>query len=183
MYRPDLLHEACRRGNLELVKDLVDHQRYERSHTDAGLKDGGNVTPLHAARGRSHPQVVEFLSTQYCDVNARNLFGYTPLHVACNRIGTRSEIGPHLESNIVDTVKLLLACNDIEINAQNDDGSTPLHLACNLGYSNVVKMLVGHRNIEINSRNNRGNTPLHMACATPRHVVVRKAGTSVHLAS
>ncbi len=82
MYRSDLLHEACRRGNLELVKDLV----------DAGLKDGGNVTPLHAARGRSHPQVVEFLSTQYCDVNARNSFGSTPLHVACNRIGTRSQL-------------------------------------------------------------------------------------------
>ncbi len=65
MSRSDLLHEACRRGNLELVKDLVDHQRYERSHTD-GLKDGRNVTPLHAARGRSHPQVVEFLSTQHC---------------------------------------------------------------------------------------------------------------------
>ena len=63
------------------------------------------------------------------DVNARDKYGETPLHLA-------SCYG-HTES-----VKLLLAMPGVDVNARDLYGRTPLHLASRKSHAEVVKLLI-----------------------------------------
>jgi hypothetical protein len=80
-----------------------------------------NVTLLHdAAEGNrkttegKRKEMVELLLSYHANVNARNGFGYTPLHIA-------------IMSQSTDIVQLLLD-NGADINARAKNGDTPLKL-------------------------------------------------------
>ena len=89
-----LLAEAARRGQLPLVRLLVDGESYAGTE-QRGLpnparpaingRDAAGETVLHVAAGAGHAGVVGALLAAGADANARNIFGYTALHRAAQK--------------------------------------------------------------------------------------------------
>jgi ankyrin repeat protein len=78
------------------------------------------------------------------DVNAHDIYGFTPLHIACCR-------------GSINTVKALVVAG-ADVNAQNVNRRTPLHYACNGGHAQVVQLLL-EAGADSAIRNNNGNFP------------------------
>ena len=78
--------------------------------------------------------------------------GNSALHIACL-----------LQSPNVNTVKLLLACPDLDLNLRNSAGSTALHLAQNADSLAVAKLLLADPRCDAKARNQEGNTALWRA--------------------
>ncbi|MDP1724115.1 MAG: ankyrin repeat domain-containing protein [Alphaproteobacteria bacterium] len=77
----DLLHNACKSDQLELVKFLVD----ELNHPIDG-RDQEGKTPLHSAICALNLKVVDFLLAKKADSHVLDNEGQTPLHM----LGTRN---------------------------------------------------------------------------------------------
>ena len=121
------------------------------------------MNQLHNACERGDvEEVTALLSNEGRDVNARNIYGESPLHVAC-KYG-------HLE-----IVKVLLKFHKCDLNIQNSYGNTPLHVACDRLSFDIIEFLLEMR-ISTNILNYKGETAqdiplnedgnclLHIAC-------------------
>ncbi|MGZ6255369.1 MAG: ankyrin repeat domain-containing protein [Candidatus Chromulinivorax sp.] len=95
---------------------------------------------LHHAVCGDDDQAVEWLLQTGADVNARNIFGQTPLHYA---------------QTAEQTKQLLVAGADV--NARDDDGWTPLHMAETAAKTELL-LAAG---ADVHARDNNGLTPLH----------------------
>ena len=87
-------------------------------------------------------------------VNAKDKYGVTPLHFAC-QVGN------------IDGVEGLLRQEKIILDATDGNGDTPLHEACFHGNVTVTKMLLTKMkegNLEPALKNDLGLSPLHLAC-------------------
>ncbi|MEM3964467.1 MAG: ankyrin repeat domain-containing protein [Thermofilaceae archaeon] len=137
------LHEAARKGDLQLVKKLV------VKGADVNAKDLSGWTPLHYAAKEGHLEIVQFLVEKGASVNAEDISGWTPLHEAayCG----------HLE------IARFLAMRGANVNArENIDKATPLHYAVKMGHLEVARLLI-EKGANVNARNNNSETPLHIA--------------------
>ena len=74
---------------------------------------------------------VKGLIEQGADVNAKDKYGYTPLHFAVG-------------NGYPKIVEVLLK-NDAKVNAKNKNGITPLHLAACNGRTEIVELLKQHK--------------------------------------
>ncbi|XP_053452227.1 ankyrin repeat domain-containing protein 31 isoform X2 [Nycticebus coucang] len=70
------LHLAARRGNLSMVKSLIE------SGADVNLKDNAGWTPLHEASNKGSNDIIVELLKAGANVNCENLDGILPLHDA-----------------------------------------------------------------------------------------------------
>jgi len=85
-------------------------------------------------------------SGRHCaDVNAKDEFGYTPLH--------------HAAWNAHTEIAGLLITTDADVNAKGDKGSTPLHGAAN---KEVVELLIAN-GADVNAKDFEGRIPLDKA--------------------
>jgi ankyrin repeat protein len=103
------LFKACKVGNLEAVKDLLDRG------ADVHAKDIFANTPLHRAAESGHVEVCSLLLDRGADVHAKTNSGNTPLHEA-------AYFG-HVE------VCSLLLDRGSDVNERNQYGYMPLHMA------------------------------------------------------
>ena len=142
------LHKACRHGNPETVKILLDK--------GATINVGNNesVTPLHAACKEGHIDVVkELLKPGRGDVKlmfaARDHTGNTPIHCA-------------VKAGVFEIVEVLLSLG-ADPNVKNTDGIHPTHVAAARGYADIAKVLLKYKNEVKDARDGARRTPLHHA--------------------
>ena len=185
-----LLHAAAVKGNLELVKQLVQHSedllrlqnegKYCLTHKSVDYciidrkdkvtknpLDVNGVTPLHLASSHGHLAIVKFLLLFLSDKNpksGRHWNERTPLHAAA--------IEGHLH-----IIKCLLENINGDINPSLSDGWTVLHCAAEPGHLNVVSFYTRrlpnpnpglHKNDQLD-----GRTPLHIAAENGQLAVVQ----------
>jgi ankyrin repeat protein len=132
------LHKASYFGNVQLVKELVEHG------VDMEAKDIVGMTPLHLACSQGHLAVVNDLvgsngatttilgkrKSRGANIEAKDNHGNTPLHVA--------SVHNHLP-----VVKSLLS-GGAYILAVNERGELPIHKALEFRSSAVSKCLLQH---------------------------------------
>ena len=161
---PDLLDWACRHGELDIVKLLVEKQDWDPNaqcqakSMSYGWELEKGDTLLHAACRYGYTvKIMKYLS-EHCDPTVRNSNGELPLHLACAH-------------QPLEVVKLVGNC---DVNPKtNCTGNTPLHIACKRGSAEVVKYLVEERHCDTTVRNSNGELPLHIACTHKSLQVVK----------
>ena len=119
-----LLHNACKGGNVNLVKTLI------REHkADVYALDDENNTPLHVASLSGKEEVVLSLITDFkCDISAKGVMGRSLLHNACN-------------GGNVNLVKTLIREHKADVDALDDENNTPLSYYSKLSYySSYLKL-------------------------------------------
>ena len=106
---------------------------------------------LEQAISRAHMQTIKSFIAQGVDINARNIRGHAPIHLATAK-GNR------------DVVQLLLE-NGVGVNVVGtDSGCTALHYAASLGHVDLCELLVRY-GAETDAQTARLETPLHLAVA------------------
>ena len=151
-----LLHLACRRGNLLIVKEIINNA------CDCNAKDAKGMTPLHVACLKNTVEIAKVLLAHLkVDVNIQNVFGDTPLHIAC--------------TNDNPDIVTLLIDHDACVIAQNTNGDTPVHIASRSCRFEVMRKLLPvdmSKGLKCDEVNKDGYTPLHISCINGRMPIV-----------
>ena len=127
------MHYAAQSGYLKIVEFLVD----KTAEDDKLMTTNERWTTLHLSSKGGHRALCEyFIVIRHIDVNCRDIFGYTPLHYAC-------EIG-----NIEVVRCLLKAGADPSIVSTDDDPLTPECLARINNHSGVLNVLDTWRDVQ-----------------------------------
>jgi ankyrin repeat protein len=134
------LHIAAQK----FYKDLAKLLPVRGAEVDYKINDGVTSSTL------AEDEVTQLLLKNRAEVNAKNMFGYTPLHWAA-------------QNGHKDIVELLLV-KKAEIEAKDSVGRTPLYWAATKGHKDVVELLLANK-AEVNAKSFEGLTPLHRAIA------------------
>jgi len=113
--------------------------------------------PVHEAAINGDVKLMEFILKTSFDMNAKDRWGNTALHLACWNGQTETA------QLIIHYLKKL----DIDLNAKNDCGDTALHLACIDGQTETAQLIIKNSidfDIDLNAKSDYGRTPLHWAC-------------------
>ena len=152
---------ACRNGDLDKVKDLVEQQHVdpnERIEDDERYRK----TPLHWAAHFGRLEVMKYLVEKCkCDPMVRDsMWKNTPLHWAARY-------------SSLEVLKYLVEDRNCEIMCRNIRENTPLHDAALGGQLEVVALLVSKKSCDPEVEGRWGRTPLHYACEGGSIAVVR----------
>jgi len=162
------IHDAVTNNDGTKVKELI-----KQNPNLVFSKNENGFTPLHLAVTNGYTDIVKYLLTTKADVNARNSYGGTPLHLAAMVKGQHSEI-----------VEMLLS-HGADVNAPDAHGLTPLHYAALVDNQDAVKSLSDH-GAKVNARDDVvGDTPLILAAGKGYRAVVELLlahGADVNLA-
>ena len=134
------LHYACQCGCILIINLLINKK------CDQTRVNKEKELALHKACCHSM-EMVQLVNN--CDVNSQNVYGDTPLHLAC-------------ANNKCDIVKHLIEERKCDINIPNGEGELAIHVACRQSQA-LVKLLCRSN---VNHQDNSGNTPLHIACSS-----------------
>ncbi len=170
--------------NLLETVTLDEIQNCLASGEHATEKNKDSFTPLHfTSEWNKDPKVSAMLIRNGADVNAKNLFGETPLHLAAanNSLGvstvlirngadvkskTRYGATPlHLAAakNYDPEVSAVLIRNGANVKAKTRYGTTPLHIGASKNNNPEVSALLIRKGADIKSKDSSGATPLHLA--------------------
>ena len=173
------LHEAAEKGELGVVKDLLE------DGADVNKQDKKGKTALHYAATEGHSKIVRILIVKKGDVNVKDQNGETPLHFASYKgylgiVETMVENGANINVKGINGFTPLhyaLAHKDSEItryliekgadiNAKlSHNEYTALHLASQYDNTKAIIILV-EKGADVNVKNKNGDTPLHVASKT-----------------
>ncbi|CAC5359852.1 unnamed protein product [Mytilus coruscus] len=143
------LHLACIKGQLKIVKDLVNNNSF------IDITNNEELSPFFYACENGFFNVAEYLlhymakgirvNEKYRRRNKRCV-----LHVVC-------------ANDYTNLAKLLLEHN-AEVNVKDENGYTPLHLACYKGNFETVSALLNY-NANVNAVDLFGATSVYIACS------------------
>lgn len=151
--RQKLLHKACRRGDLEMVKKLL------RAGIDKDGSDSDGDTPLNFASANGRTAVVKALLRVGADKDKGDIDGCTPLFNACLRghsrvgemllragadIGNAKHCNPLIAACNQGHVQIaeMLLCAGADPEKETWEGKTPLFAACSDGSSEIAEVLL-----------------------------------------
>ena len=124
--------------------DLAEYQYAKPETPTAKAPD----ISIHDAAERGNIKAVKQHLAAGTDVNAKDIFGCTPLHFAA-------------ENGRKEIVERLIAVG-AEVNAERDDGCTPFHFAAANDRKEVAEMLIA-AGADVNAKTKYGSTPLDWA--------------------
>ncbi|XP_027630321.1 85/88 kDa calcium-independent phospholipase A2 isoform X3 [Tupaia chinensis] len=156
------LHLACRRGDGEIVVELVQH-----CHAQMDVTDNQGETAFHYAVQGDNSQVLQLLGkSASAGLNQANNRGLTPLHLAC-QLGRQ------------EMVRVLLLCN-ARCNVVGPAGY-PIHVAMKFSQRGCAEMIIGMDSNQIHSKDPRyGASPLHWAKNAEMARMLLKRGCDVN---
>ena len=135
-------------------------------------------------------EIVEYLlnhkEVKNIEVNSTDVFGRTPLHIACQFAGKElvtflllnaDKYGIDLEAtdignasllhfgalNLPEVLKTILRMTQIDLNAKDQHGYTAYHQAARFGMTKNCEILL-KKGIDPNHKSYLGKTALHLAC-------------------
>ncbi|KAL5017010.1 hypothetical protein ScPMuIL_006599, partial [Solemya velum] len=149
-----VLHIACRRRDLDLVKILLD------SGSPIDLQNFDGHTSLHIAAWEGDEHIVKYLYQMKACPNLPDKFERSPVHIAAERGHT----------NIVE---LLIEKFKASVSARTKDGSTLIHIAALCGHPETAMAFL-KKGVPLHMPNKSGAICLH-AAATRGHNAVVKA--------
>ena len=152
------LHSACKKGNLNVVKYLV-----ENCEIDISCRNNtSHVTPLDMAAEKGHMQVVQYLvEERKCPVSPGSKNAHSALH--------RAAYGGKL-----DIVKYFITEAKCDPSCRGWKGRTPLHSACTNGKYDVMSYLIEQHKVDSSVEDDVGTTPLHLAAKQGRLPVIKQ---------
>lgn len=125
--RISLLHVAARNNRVEAAELLLKGG----AHVEYREKD--QMTPLHEACANGSVDVAKLLVEQFgADVNARDVCGFTPLHLACKK------------NDSWRLIKWLAVRQGTDLNLHDRNGFSPLLWASGKGSWKAVKLFLSH---------------------------------------
>ncbi|VDN96723.1 unnamed protein product [Rodentolepis nana] len=133
---------ACMKGNLEIVKRLLDNT------ANINAVDVNGETPLMKAIRFGHLGCINQLVQHGADVNICDKYGNAPIHRA-------------IQLGRLDIIQLLHR-NNANSNACNNMGVTPLHIAVEKNSMSLSKYLISE-GADINCVDGKGRSPLMIA--------------------
>ena len=162
--------------------------RYTPLFTTQQLQTDDDDETVPVTLHSNNKRIMQLLMLWKVDVNVQDIYGITPLHMACNR-GNRAAVEvlllqENININIQDKQQdtpLHDACllgdpwiveklldRGADVLVSNDENVIPLHIACQEGYTDIVNMMLRKRFDErskmLNTYDNEYNYPLHLAC-------------------
>lgn len=157
-----VLHLACIRGNINIVKLLLTwtQSKCVKIFSTLNEKDDFGRNALHYASRRGNTLIVKLLINHpFFDSNMlleKDISMSTVLHFAC-------------DSQSIDMVKLFLRHSICEfiLNEKNNYGITILHHACQTRSVEFVKLILEHPHFDPKvfiKKENWGSNILHIAC-------------------
>ncbi|TMS36952.1 hypothetical protein L596_003997 [Steinernema carpocapsae] len=168
------LFDACRRGDVEKVTNLVHLRKNKRSKTLSifrpttpatgwlcTLRDPSNFhTLLHLAALHGHNSVTKLLIDNDSQLlSTRDRRGCIPVHLAAWN-------GHH------EAVQLMIGAEPETVDAVNNAKESPLHLSAQHGHAKVVSVLL-HKHADARLRNARSETALDVAARLGKSNVCR----------
>ncbi|MHB9146849.1 MAG: ankyrin repeat domain-containing protein [Candidatus Amoebophilus sp.] len=172
-----------------LLSNHLDHSTTLNFSNDEAYnlhtKDKEVNTALHWAVFRGDLEGVRHLLTRITNVNVKNKYGYTALHIAAYKgyediatllieqimykrtnidvVDNEGNTPLHwaAQNGNIKIVALLLA-KGAYVNATDNEGNTSLHVAAKFGHKNIASLLLG-RQADVNAKDKNGLSPVHFA--------------------
>lgn len=169
-YTPLLL--AAKSFHEDIVHRLIE------SGAEIKVCDAHGNTLLHYFCQIGWLELLKLLVNNECDLNAKNIYGRTPMmEAAWGYMFDSSSVA-------VESVEYLIGC-EADLNVRDEDGNTLLHLVCRRDWPEVVDTLL-NKGCDIHAKNYCGYTPFLMAAKFAPESVIKsflKLGVDVNTKS
>lgn len=121
-----ILHLAAYRGNIDLVRDLLENYKWSEGPI---IRDNAAMTPLHYATQSSRTEIIDILIDHGFDLRAVDFKGWLPLHYAASA-GT-----------MIALKYVVKRMGSEYLMSGDNDGKTPACLARESGNVDAIKYL------------------------------------------